>query len=80
MCKSVEEYPWSSHHGFISSAKKWDWLYKDFLLGMFAALLAQMALDCPPEDSIAWVREYVNGAVETTEQHQYVLNFYNHHK
>ena len=48
--------------------------------GMFAALLAQMALDCPPEDSIAWVRDYVNGAIETTEQHQYVLNFYNQHK
>ena len=36
MCKSVEEYPWSSHHGYISFAKKWDWLYKEFLLGMFA--------------------------------------------
>jgi protein-tyrosine phosphatase len=48
--------------------------------GMFAALLAQMALDCPPEDSVAWVREYVTGAVETEEQHQYVVNFYNHHK
>ena len=36
MCKSVEEYPWSSHHGYISSAKKWDWLYKEFLLGMFS--------------------------------------------
>jgi hypothetical protein len=36
MCKSVGEYPGSSHHGYISSAKKWDWLYKEFLLGMFA--------------------------------------------
>jgi REP element-mobilizing transposase RayT len=36
MYKSVGEYPGSSHHGYISFAKKWDWLYKEFLLGMFA--------------------------------------------
>lgn len=36
MCKSVGEYPQSSHQGYISSAKKWNWLYKDFLLGMLA--------------------------------------------
>jgi len=36
ICKSVEEYPWSSHHGYVSNAKKWEWLYKRFLLGMFA--------------------------------------------
>ena len=36
LCKSIEGYPWSSHHGYISTAKKWDWLYKEFLLGMFA--------------------------------------------
>ena len=36
ICKSVGEYPESSHHGYISSAKKWDWLYKEFLLGMFS--------------------------------------------
>jgi hypothetical protein len=36
MCKSVDEYPWSSHQGYISGAKKWDWLSREFLLGMFA--------------------------------------------
>lgn len=36
VCKSVEAYAWSSHHGYISSAKNWDWLYREFLLGMFA--------------------------------------------
>lgn len=35
ICKSVEEYPWSSHHGYVSRAKKWDWLYREPLLGMF---------------------------------------------
>ncbi|MBW1773625.1 MAG: transposase [Deltaproteobacteria bacterium] len=29
-------YPWSSHNGFISNAKKWDWLHKDFILSLFS--------------------------------------------
>ena len=36
ICNSVEQYPWSSHHGYVSNAKKWEWLHKRFLLGMFA--------------------------------------------
>ena len=36
MTQSVGEYPWSSHHGYVSNAKKWDWLNTRFLLGMFA--------------------------------------------
>ncbi|MCF8057074.1 MAG: transposase [Desulfocapsa sp.] len=36
MCSTVNDYRWSSHKGYISSAKKWGWLYNDFLLGMFA--------------------------------------------
>ena len=35
ICKAVNEYPWSSHHGYVSKAKKWDWLYTQFLLDMF---------------------------------------------
>ena len=34
--KRMEKYPWSSHHGYLSDSKKWDWLYKDFLLSMFS--------------------------------------------
>ena len=37
MCQTVEDYPWSSHAGYLSSAKKWDWLFKQFLLAMFAS-------------------------------------------
>jgi len=29
-------YPWSSHKGYLSGAKKWDWLYKDFILPLFS--------------------------------------------
>jgi hypothetical protein len=34
--KHIEKYPWSSHYGYSSDAKKWDWLYKDFVLSMFS--------------------------------------------
>ena len=36
ICKAVEEYAWTSHHGYVSRVRQWDWLYKQFLLGMFA--------------------------------------------
>jgi REP element-mobilizing transposase RayT len=31
-----ELYEWSSHRGYLSKAKKWDWLHKQFILSMFA--------------------------------------------
>jgi putative transposase len=34
--KDVDKYPWSSHQGYLSDAKKWDWLYKEFALSMFS--------------------------------------------
>lgn len=36
ICKTVDDYTWSSHKGYISSAKKWNWLHKEFLLLMFS--------------------------------------------
>ncbi len=36
ICKSVSEYPWSSHHIYVSTAKKSHWLCTDLLLGMFS--------------------------------------------
>ena len=35
ICNTVGDYRWSSHQGYVSSAKKWDWLHKEFLLFMF---------------------------------------------
>jgi len=29
-----DQYHWSSHKGYISNAKKWDWLYSRFVLNM----------------------------------------------
>jgi len=34
--KSLGAYDWSSHHGYLSTANSWQWLEKDFLLGMLA--------------------------------------------
>ncbi len=32
----LHDFVWSSHHGYISKAKKWNWLFKDFLLLMLS--------------------------------------------
>ncbi len=32
----VDVYPWSSHKGYLSDAKKWKWIYKGFILSMLA--------------------------------------------
>ena len=34
LVKRLDRYSWSSHKGYLSSANKWDWLYKGFILGM----------------------------------------------
>jgi len=36
LVKRLDKYPWSSHQGYLSDAKKWDWLHKDFVLSMFS--------------------------------------------
>lgn len=36
MVADLDQYPWSSHHGYLSAAKSWDWLYKDFVLSMLS--------------------------------------------
>ena len=32
----LDDFRWSSHKGYTSRAKKWDWLYKEFLLTLFS--------------------------------------------
>ena len=32
----LDSYEWSSHKGYISKAKKWVWLHKDFVLSMLS--------------------------------------------
>ena len=32
--KNLEAYEWSSHRGYLSSGRRWNWLHKGFILGM----------------------------------------------
>ena len=41
--------------------------------GLFASLLAKHILDLSGEEAIAWVQQYIPGAVETVEQRQLVV-------
>ena len=34
LCHELDSYEWSSHKGYMSDAKKWDWLYKSFILSL----------------------------------------------
>ncbi len=40
--------------------------------GLFAACLARDVLSLPPEEAVAWVREYIPGALESEEQVRFV--------
>jgi putative transposase len=33
--KNLEAYEWSSHRGYLSRGRRWNWLSKEFILGMF---------------------------------------------
>jgi len=36
LTKRLDGYPWSSHKGYLSRAKRWEWLHKDYVLAMLA--------------------------------------------
>jgi len=36
LVKHMDDFEWSSHQGYISRAKEWNWLYKDFMLSIFS--------------------------------------------
>ena len=33
---TLKEYPWTSHHGYLSRAVRWDWLFKEPVLSKFS--------------------------------------------
>jgi REP element-mobilizing transposase RayT/transposase len=35
ICDELNDYEWSSHRGYLSDAKRWGWLYKEFPLSLF---------------------------------------------
>ena len=36
MVENLSKYTWSSHNGYLSGAKKWDWLHKNYVLSLFS--------------------------------------------
>ncbi len=46
LVKNLDEYDWSSHKGYVSRAKKWEWLNKEFILSMLTG------------EKKRWVSEY----------------------
>lgn len=44
--KTPEKYIWSSHKGYLSSAKKWNWLHKQFIFKILST------------DEKRWIRAY----------------------
>jgi len=41
LVENIEKYQWSSHKGYLSDAKKWKWLHKDYILKMFSGSKAE---------------------------------------
>lgn len=39
--RQLEDYPWSSHRGYVSCAKQWDWLERETLMAMLTAKKSQ---------------------------------------
>ena len=37
----LNKYSWSSHKGYLTAAKKWDWLHKNFILSLFSKIKAE---------------------------------------
>ena len=52
-----DDYPWSSHKGYLSVAKKWKWLHKEFIFSMLT------------KNRKDWVKEYRRFvAIESDEE------------
>ncbi len=41
LVRQLDEYPWSSHAGYLSCAKQWDWLERETLLTMLTTKKSQ---------------------------------------
>jgi len=43
LVEKLSQYNWSSHKAYLSGSEKWNWVHKDFILGMLAkSRIAQM--------------------------------------
>ena len=48
--EKAEDYKWSSHKGYLSGNKKWNWLYKEFILSILSKV---------PEERTKRYREFM---------------------
>ncbi len=46
MTDNIDSYTWSSHKGYLSVAKKWEWLNKRFILAVLTG------------DTKQWLKQY----------------------
>jgi len=46
LVENLDAYHWSSHGGYVSGAKEWDWLYRDMVFSLLT------------EDRSRWLRVY----------------------
>ena len=44
LAENLERYPWCSHKGYISTARKWDWLHKKYVLQRFSRIKSEQLL------------------------------------
>lgn len=48
LVKNMDDFQWSSHQGYVTKSKDWEWLYKEFILLILS------------EDKKEWIKEYRN--------------------
>jgi REP element-mobilizing transposase RayT len=36
LTERIDDYEWNSHKGYVSVARKWDWLHKDYILALLS--------------------------------------------
>ncbi len=62
LVENLQKHTWSSHKGYLSGARKWDWLHKDYILSFFA------------KDMVESIREYRKFvSMETPEEINQIL-------
>ena len=66
LVSKMDQYAWSSHRGYLSDAEKWEWLHKNFVLGMLAKYKAvqirkyRQFVENPDSDELVSVFEKAN--------------------
>jgi len=66
LVRKMDQYAWSSHMGYLSDAEEWEWLHKNFVLGMLAKYKAvqirkyRQFVEKPDSDELVSVFEKAN--------------------